>query len=125
METGKTLTVSAAKKKRHKMEFQRRYDEQGRVAVLISRGFGAGWSTWAEDEEAEAMLFDSRIVDAILAGQDQGQLTSLVESLGYESYTGGVEGLEIYWVESGTRFLVKEYDGSESLLTFDDLCYVA
>lgn len=107
------------------MEFQRRYDEQGRVAVLVSRGFGAGWSTWADDGEAEAMLFDSRIVDAVLAEQDHGQLTSLVESLGYGSYTGGVDGLGVYWLEPGTRFLVKEYDGSESLLTFDDLCYVA
>ena len=107
------------------MEFQRRYDEHGRVAVLVSHGFGAGWSTWADDEEAEAMLFDSRVVDAVLAGQDVHEIESLVESLGYESYLGGADGLRVYWLEPGTRFVVEEYDGSESLRTFDDLCYVA
>jgi hypothetical protein len=107
------------------MEFQRRYDERGRVAVLVSHGYGAGWSTWADAGEAEAKLFDSRIVDAVLAGQSVDEITSLAESLGYESYLGGADGLRVYWLEPGTRFTVEDYDGNESLRTFDDLCYVA
>lgn len=107
------------------MEYERRYDEQGRVAVLVSHGFGAGWSTWAYGGEEEAMVFDSRIVDAVLANQDRTEIEALVERLGYESYTGGVDGLQVYWLEPGTRFVIEEYDGSESLRTFDDLCYVA
>jgi hypothetical protein len=107
------------------MEFQRRYDEHGRVAVLVSHGFGAGWSTWADESEVEGMLFDSRIVDAVLAGQSPSEVSALVEELGYGSYLGGVDDLRVYWLEPGTRFVVEEYDGSESLRTFDDLCYVA
>lgn len=107
------------------MEFQKRYNEDGQVAVLISHGFGAGWSTWASAGEEEAMLFDSRIVDAVLAGEDRLKIEALVESLGYESYTGGADGLTVYWVDPGTRFTVEEYDGSETLRTFDDLCHVA
>ncbi len=107
------------------MKFEKRYDEQGRVAVLISPGFGAGWSTWAALDEAEALLFDSRIVDAVLADQSSAEITSLVEDLGYDSYLGGVSGLEVHWLEPGTRFYINEYDGSESLRTFDDLVWVA
>lgn len=107
------------------MEFQKRYDEHGRVAVLVSHGFGAGWSTWADDSEAEGMLFDSRIVDAVLAEQSASEIAALVEELGYDSYLGGVDDLRVYWLEPGTRFIVDEYDGSESLRTFDDLTYVA
>lgn len=107
------------------MKFEKRYDEQGRVAVLVSPGFGAGWSTWADDSEAEAMLFDSRIVDAVLAGQDANEIAVLVEGLGYDSYLGGVDGLTVVWLEPGIRFYINEYDGSESLRTFDDLIWTA
>jgi len=45
--------------------------------------------------------------------------------LGYTGYTGGAEDVRIEWLEPGVRFYVDEYDGSESLRTFDDLCYTA
>jgi len=106
------------------MEFQRRYDEQGRVAVLISPGFGAGWSSWGDLEQREAMLFDSRLVDFVLVQGSEG-LGDYAESLGYTGYMGGASDVEVIWVDAGTRFLIDEYDGSESIRTFDDLSYVA
>jgi hypothetical protein len=106
------------------MEFERRYDDQGLVAVLISPGFGAGWSTWSAAEQTEGMLFDSRLVDYILQTGTEG-LGEYAESLGYTGYMGGAEDVRVEWLEPGTRFLVEEYDGSESLRTFDDLTYIA
>lgn len=106
------------------MEFQRRYDEEGRVAVLISPGFGAGWSSWGEIDQAEAMLFDSRLVDFVLLHGAEG-LGDYAESLGYSGYMGGASDVEVIWVDAGTRFLIDEYDGSESIRTFDDLSYIA
>jgi hypothetical protein len=106
------------------MEFERRYDEEGQVAILISPGFGAGWSTWADDDQREAMLFDSRLVDYVLSHGSEG-LADYAESLGYTGYMGGAGDVEVEWLEPGTRFYVHEYDGSESLRTFDDLCYMA
>lgn len=111
-------------RKGFKMEFQRRYNEDGGVAVLISPGFGAGWSTWGDLDQREAMLFDSRLVDYVLAQGTDG-LAEYAESLGYTGYTGGASDVEVIWVDPGTRFLIDEYDGSESIRTFDDLCYVA
>jgi hypothetical protein len=54
------------------MEYQRRYDDQGLVAVLISSGFGAGWSTWAHEGEREGLLFDDRLVDYVLSTGVEG-----------------------------------------------------
>lgn len=107
-----------------KMEFQRRYDEQGLVAVLISPGFGAGWSSWGDTDQREGRLFDSRLVDHVLAQGGAG-LGLYAESLGYTGYMGGADDVEVTWLEPGTRFMVDEYDGSESIRTFDDLCHVA
>jgi hypothetical protein len=107
------------------MEFERRYDDQGLVAVLISPGFGAGWSTWCSaDSQREAMLFDSRLVDFVLSHGTEG-LGEYAESLGYDTYTGGAGDVQVEWLEPGVRFYVDEYDGSESLRTFDDLIYIA
>ena len=111
-------------RKGFKMEFERRYDDQGLVAVLISPGFGAGWSTWGDEGQREGMLFDSRLVDYILQTGTEG-LGEYAESLGYTGYTGGAEDIRIEWLEPGVRFFVDEYDGSESLRTFDDLVYIA
>jgi len=107
------------------MEFEKRYNDQGQVAILVSPGFGAGWSTWADSSIEEAVLFDSRLVDAVLAKVSTDQFVDLCESLGYDNYKGGADDLEVIWLDQGTRFTVEEYDGSESVRTFDDLCYVA
>ena len=107
------------------MQYEKRYDENGNVAVLISPGFGAGWSSWSHGEGTEALLFDSRLVDAVLAKMPLEEFIALCESLGYDHYKGGAGDLEVVWLEPGTRFVVEEYDGSESIRTFDDLCYVA
>jgi len=31
-------------------------------------------------------------------------------------YTGGVPGLKVEWIASGTQFFIGEYDGSESIV---------
>jgi hypothetical protein len=106
------------------MNYSKRYDDSGNVAVLISPGFGAGWSSWGDGEQREGMLFDSRLVDFVLAQGTEG-LGDYAESLGYTGYMGGAESVQVEWLESGTRFFIDEYDGSESIRTFDDLCHVA
>jgi hypothetical protein len=105
------------------MDFEKRYNEEGQVAVLISPGFGAGWSTWGS-EDAEALIFDSRLVDYVLVNGNES-LAYYAESLGYNGYMGGAKDVEVIWLEPGTRFVIEEYDGSESIRTFEDLCYIA
>lgn len=95
------------------MKTYKKYEKDSKVAVLISPGFGAGWSTWNNDY-AEELCFDTDIVEAVLA-EDYGKAES-VASLKYEGiYTGGCKDLEVMWLEKGSQFEVEEYDGSESL----------
>lgn len=45
------------------------YNEQGEVAVLVSSGFGAGWSTWVGGDES-FLCMDKGLVELHLRGAD-------------------------------------------------------
>lgn len=88
----------------------------GKVAVLISPGYGAGWYTWHGIEE---LLYDPQIV-RILENPDADEDSSSIErycekTYGDDSYYGGAEGLKVVWLPEGTKFVLDEYDGSETL----------
>jgi hypothetical protein len=96
----------------------------GKVAVLVSRGYGAGWSTWTD--EIETYLFHPKLVQMVEEERHSEITTEWMEQeLGLDvSYTGGTDGLEIQWVPVGTKFVVHEYDGHESLRTIDDFYWI-
>lgn len=83
----------------------------GKVAVLYSPGYGAGWSTWGDGISP----FDPDMVRAVLGESDE--TPSEVHHRKYpDEYDGGVDDLVIQWVPEGTQFDILEYDGSESLV---------
>ena len=88
----------------------------GKVAVLYSPGFGAGWSTW--NSQSTDLVFDPVIVDFVLNKSEnwiEGVLAYC--SIAYpDVYTGGVPGLKVEWISSGTQFFIGEYGGSESIV---------
>lgn len=85
----------------------------GMVAVAVSYGFGAGWSTWNDVDPTDAR-FNQLFLDRKVA-----EAEALCEELGL-GYAGGAEDVNIEWVPVGTKFVIDEYDGSESLMAFDD-----
>jgi hypothetical protein len=95
----------------------------GKVAVLYSPGYGAGWSTWAESSEREMILYDPDIVQLVLDQEAQlitkEELYERVQQIwqlkSYESYLSGQE-LEIAWIPEGELFRVEEYDGNETVI---------
>lgn len=94
----------------------------GKVAVLISNGYGAGWSTW--NTEHPECLFDPEIVEAVLAKKSTDDIVALAEAKwnageGY-FYAGGARNLTVEWLPIGTRFQIEEYDGFESLIVADE-----
>lgn len=94
-----------------------KYVVDGKVAVLVSGGFGAGWSTWNDDE---GMLFDKEVVEILLdktlsEDEQQHKIYSLCEVKYPDAHLGGVTGLDVKWVSEGTLFIINEYDGSERL----------
>lgn len=89
------------------------------VAVLISPGFGAGWSTWAHGN-ADERLYDPELVRLVLEGARPYQLENYCEKRWPGDYFGGLEQLVVRWIPIGTQFYVHEYDGSESIKFQDD-----
>lgn len=86
----------------------------GMVAVAVSHGFGAGWSTWNNVDPMDAR-FNQLFLDGKIA--EAKDLCDELD-LGYE---GGAEDVSIVWVPVGTKFVIDEYDGAESLMTVDDM----
>lgn len=89
--------------------------KDGKVAVAVSKGYGAGWSTWGSVDP-----MDKRFNELILEGKIE-EAEALAKSLGY--YSDGLRNCVIEWLDIGTRFEIKEYDGNESLRILDDTPY--
>jgi hypothetical protein len=95
--------------------------KEGKVAVLISPGYGAGWYTWNESEVGEQALFSPELVTAVLAGAKPQEVKQLAESLFPTAYCSGVRDVVVEWVPVGKKFRVTEYDGNESLEIIDEM----
>ena len=87
-------------------------NQDGKVAVLYSPGFGAGWYTW--NYEHPEILFDPAIVK-LVEKEKWDELATYVELKYPEIYTGGMRDLTIEWIPEGALFKVNEYDGNESI----------
>ena len=97
----------------------------GKVAVLISQGFGAGWYSW--NTEHQELLYHPKLVEIV----EQNRANEIDEDWVKENlriedvYCGGASDLKIHWLPVGTVFEVDEYDGAESLRTLADFVLVA
>lgn len=100
--------------------------KDGKVAVLFSRGYGAGWGSWNYGVH-DVIMFHPKIVQMVEDGREMDITEEWLEKeLGLKDvYTGGREGLYIEWVPEGIRFRIDEYDGAERIITIDDLDMVA
>lgn len=115
---------------------KRKEVRNGKVAVLYSPGHGAGWYTWnqirGDDKWDPAwLLSDAQLVNLVEEKEKCDPKT-----LGFQNwlslicdycernypgaYLGGAEDLTIRWLPVDTKFLVNEYDGSESIQTIED-----
>jgi hypothetical protein len=67
------------------------------------------------------LLFDHRLVEAAEAGVTNIQ--PILEAIFGEDtpYSGGWRDIQIKWIPVGSRFQVREYDGSESLHILDQM----
>ncbi len=85
--------------------------KEGKVAVLISRGTGTGFYSWGAPIEA---IFDPKLVE-LVESEDFDGANEYVKNTYSGVYTGGVEDLEVVWVDEGEEFIINEYDGNESI----------
>lgn len=90
------------------------------MKVLISPGFGAGWSTWNHP----LMAFDKDVIELFERGGSEDEIRRLCADKGYGGddryiYMGGFDELQVVEVPSGNLFKIEEYDGSEYIEIFD------
>ena len=87
------------------------YNDDGEVAIAVSHGFGAGWSTWGSVDPLDARF------NRLIMYEMWEEAEKLADSEGL--YTGGLRDCRLHWLKPGTRFRIEEYDGAESLVTED------
>jgi len=93
----------------------------GKVAVLYSPGYGAGWYTWNQDHPE--CLFDPKTVEWV----EGGKVGPCPFVLGMDEHFCylGEDTLAITWLPEGTAFEVEEYAGFETIKTIASLYLVA
>ena len=94
--------------------------KDGKVGVLVSPGFGAGFSTWGAPIEA---IFNPTLIELVQQEKVQ-EAIDFVEKTWEDVYSGGVQDLRVFWVPEGSEFIIEEYDGSESLMLKTDYNWI-
>lgn len=96
----------------------------GKVAVLVSEGWAAGWYSW--NREYKELLFHPKLIEMVEQGRNKEITREWVkENLGIDIYTGGAKGLRIHWLPVGTKFYISEEDGEETLVIIDYISITA
>jgi len=111
--------------------------KDGKVAVIHTNGYGAGWYSWNQGaENAEALLFDPvlvRVVQGIADCMDgvvrfkyhaEKKIKERAEELVPGACVLGAPKLCITWVPVCSKFIIREYDGLESVELRDDVMWV-
>ena len=87
---------------------------------LISPGFGAGWSSW-NSEAKEFLLFDEGLINLAKRNATEEEAGKYIKEKGYKNiYIGGWEDIEVRELGDDMKFIVEEYDGSESIRIKDE-----
>lgn len=88
------------------------------MKVLISPGFGAGFSTWGDSR----MAVDKDIIKMFEEGHSIEEIRDLCKHKGYiDEYEAlwGFDDLRIEEIPEGTLFQIREYDGAEWIEIFN------
>ena len=108
-----------------------RYIKDGKVAVVYSPFYGAGWSTWNR-EHSEILMMHPLIAEAVHEWQShllsehayKNKLHFALDILGLgqeDLFIEDITTLAIFWLNPGDKFMIEEYDGKESVILFDQI----
>jgi hypothetical protein len=99
--------------------------KDGKVAVIYSPGYGSGWFSW--NSRFPEILFHPKLVELVLENRHNEITREFVKDLlGIDSETyffmgSSANQLEVIWLDEGTKFYVRVYDGSEDIITSEDI----
>ncbi len=90
-------------------------DKHTCYAVLVSSGYGAGWSSWNQPE----LAYDKRVVEYYMTHSplmSREEVEAAMKQFGYEDvYAGGWHKIHVEWVAANAIWRVDEYDGAEGI----------
>lgn len=87
--------------------------KDGKVCVIYSPGYGAGWYTWHGIEE---LLYDPELIDMIDRKASGDEVEEYCQkTYGDECYLAADE-LTYTFVDVNDRFYIDEYDGAETVV---------
>ena len=106
------------------------YNDKGEIGILVSYGYGAGWSSWSE--YGIKLAVDKRIIEKFLEhihdkewcnaissfGDNiiKKEFSDYLSSIGYDNvFLGGLVQCNLEYVPLGSAVRITEYDGAESL----------
>ena len=106
------------------------YNDKGEIGILVSYGYGAGWSSWSE--YGIKLAVDKRIIEKYNEHIDddewcreigsfhdndiQTEFQNFLSSIGYDNvYLGGLKDCKLVFVPQGSTVRITEYDGNENL----------
>lgn len=95
-------------------------DETKMIGVLVSGGFGAGWSTWG----SKLSCLDKDLLAAFERHASKEEILKIAQTNWPEQCTGGLIQCKVEYVQEGTAFRITEYDGYESLEIISDIDYI-
>jgi len=87
------------------------------MEVIVSSGYGAGWSTWNMEHKIELATNEELI--KLIKGESTRKLEDILKEITGEEnpsiYMGGFSNCKIKEVPEGEAWWIDEYDGYESL----------
>jgi hypothetical protein len=103
-----------------------KYVLNGEVALLHSDDWGTAWATWYPET-----MFDAELIKLYLwwLGTDNSEIEHEVEYAARlylehahpDVHFRGFEGLKLSWIKQGQEFIIKEYDGIETIMLKDKI----
>jgi hypothetical protein len=104
-----------------------KYVLNGEVALLHSDSWGTAWATWYPET-----MFDCELIKLYLWWLGADSNTELEHEIEYaarlylehahpEVTFRGFDGLKLSWIKQGQEFIIREYDGIETVLLKDKI----
>ena len=107
-----------------------KYVLNGQVALIHSDDWGTAWATWYPET-----MFDPELIKLYLWWQDTTPGTQLQLELEDAAYLylkqvhpdvsfRGFDGLRLTWLPEGQEFIIREYDGIETIVLKQDIKWI-
>ena len=97
------------------------YNDKGEIGVLVSGGWGSGWSSWIHTpDDPDFFLMDKTLVEMCLRKATMEEVEAYLEAKGIDVWLGGWRDCCVTFLPPNTPFRIHEIDGSETLWTRDD-----